>query len=128
MKRSLLISLRVRNRKGMNPRSIDSKRPCMDSNRSPRAWYSRIEAYFIKEGFTKCPYEHTLFIKTAGGSKILIVCLYVDDLIFIGNDPLMFEQFKKSMMIEFDTTDLGRMRYFLVGIEVLERTDGIFIS
>lgn len=39
----------------------------------------------------------------------------------------MFEQFKKSMMIEFDMTDLGRMRYFL-GIEVLQRKDGIFIS
>ncbi|KAM2091234.1 hypothetical protein ACFX1T_029745 [Malus domestica] len=31
------------------------------------------------------------------------------------------------MMIEFDMTDLGKMRYFL-GIEVLQRTDGIFIS
>lgn len=55
------------------------------------------------------------------------MCLYVDDLIFIGNDRLMSEQFKKSMMIEFDMTDLGRMRYFL-GIEVPQRTDGIFIS
>ena len=24
-----------------------------------RAWYSRIEAYFLKDGFIKCPYEHT---------------------------------------------------------------------
>lgn len=27
----------------------------------PRAWYSRIDAYFSREGFHKCPYEHTLF-------------------------------------------------------------------
>jgi len=31
---------------------------------APRAWYSRIEAYFLKAGFTKCPYEHTLFVKS----------------------------------------------------------------
>lgn len=31
---------------------------------APRAWYSRIEAYFTKEGFEKCPLEHTLFVKT----------------------------------------------------------------
>jgi hypothetical protein len=31
------------------------------------------------------------------------------------------------MMTEFDMTDLGRMIFFL-GIEVLQRTDGIFIS
>ncbi|GLU00272.1 hypothetical protein SLE2022_176510 [Rubroshorea leprosula] len=30
---------------------------------APRAWYSRIDAYFLKEGFQKCPYEHTLYIK-----------------------------------------------------------------
>ncbi|KAM2202178.1 hypothetical protein ACFX1X_001031 [Malus domestica] len=32
---------------------------------APRAWYSRIESYFIEEGFNKCPHEYTLFIKTA---------------------------------------------------------------
>lgn len=31
------------------------------------------------------------------------------------------------MMVEFDMTDLGKMRYFL-GIEVMQRKDGIFIS
>ncbi|KAJ6856654.1 hypothetical protein NC651_038340 [Populus alba x Populus x berolinensis] len=92
---------------------------------APHTWYSRIETYFIKEGFIKCPYEHTLFIKTAGEGKILILCLYVDDLIFTGN--AMFEQFKKSMKIEFDMTDLRKMKYFL-DIEVLQKADGIFIT
>lgn len=58
---------------------------------------------------------------------MLIVCLYVDDLIFTGNDELMFKEFKHSMMAEFDMTDLGKMSYFL-GIEVLQRSDGIFIG
>ena len=113
--------------KGHESKVYRLKKALYGLKQAPRAWYSRIEAYFIKEGFTKCPYEHTLFIKTAGGGKILIVCLYVDDLIFTGNDQLMLEQLKKSMMIELDMTNLGRMRYFL-GIEVLQRTYGIFIS
>ncbi|XP_050125167.1 secreted RxLR effector protein 161-like [Malus sylvestris] len=52
---------------------------------------------------------------------------YVDDLIFTGNDELLFKQFKRSMMVEFDMADLGKMRYFL-SIEVVQKTDGIFIS
>lgn len=44
---------------------------------------------------------------------MLIVYLYVDDLIFTGNDGVMFENFKKSMMLEFDMTDLGKLHYFL---------------
>lgn len=94
---------------------------------APRAWYNRIETYFLKEGFQKCPYEHTLFIKTEDGGKMLIVCLYVDDLIYTGNNIEMFGSFKKSMMAEFEMSDLGMMHYFL-GIEVVQSSTGIFIS
>lgn len=47
---------------------------------------------------------------------MLIICLYVDDLLFTGNDDDMFKDFKSSMMIEFEMSDLGLMHYFL-GIE-----------
>lgn len=67
-----------------------------------------------------------MFFKRDGG-KILIVSVYVDDLLFTGNDDKMLEEFKSSMKREFDMTDLGRMKYFL-GIEVTQRDDGIFIS
>jgi hypothetical protein len=50
----------------------------------------------------------------------------VDDLIFTGCDVSMCMEFKRSMMIEFDMSDLGRMRHFL-GMEVLQNSNGIFI-
>jgi len=70
--------------------------------------------------------------------KILIVCLYVEDLIFTGNDTLMFDNFtrndtlmfdnfKISMMDDFEMTDLGQMYYFL-GIDVVQSSAGISIS
>jgi hypothetical protein len=40
---------------------------------APQAWYSRIETYFLKEGFHKYPYEHTLFVKIRDKGKLLIV-------------------------------------------------------
>ena len=113
--------------KGNEQKVYKLKKALYGLKQAPRAWYSRIESYFMKEGFKKCHYEHTLFIKTGKGGKILIVCLYVDDLIFTGNDEIMFAEFKKSMMLEFDMTELGKMRYFL-GIEVMQRSDDIFIN
>lgn len=92
---------------------------------APRAWFSRIETYFINEEFASSPSEQTLFIKRREG-KVLIVSVYVDDLLFTGNDDKMLEEFKCSMKKEFDMTDLGKMRYFL-RIEVMQRDDGIFI-
>ncbi|KAH9779134.1 hypothetical protein KPL71_007611 [Citrus sinensis] len=36
---------------------------------APRAWFSRIEAHFVSQGFEKCYSEQTLFIKTKEGVK-----------------------------------------------------------
>lgn len=94
---------------------------------APRAWFSRIEEYFVKEGFVKSQNEETLFLKTNKLANILFVSVYVDDLIYTGDNVSMMEDFKKSMQREFDMTDLGKMRYFL-GIEVLQTSHGIHIS
>lgn len=94
---------------------------------TPRAWYSRIDAYFMKEGFKKCPHEHTLYTKSDENMrKLLIVSLYVDDLIYTSNDTTLIIEFRSSMQNEFDMSDLGRMRYFL-GVEVIQCSKGIFI-
>ena len=57
---------------------------------------------------------------------MIIVSVYVDDLIFTGNDEVMMSEFKSSMLREFDVSDLGKIRFFL-GIEVLQKFDGIYI-
>lgn len=58
---------------------------------------------------------------------MFFVCLYVDNLIYIGNDVTVFEKFKQPMMLEFDMNNLGKMHYFL-GIEVVQSLVENFIS
>ena len=82
---------------------------------APRAWYSRIDSYLIKNGFSKSGNEHTLYVKIDPPGNILLVCIYVDDMIYTGN--LMLQEFKTVMQKEFEMTDMGLMRYFL-GLEV----------
>ncbi|KAL1549227.1 hypothetical protein AAHA92_17357 [Salvia divinorum] len=93
---------------------------------APRPWNSRIDKCLEDNGFTKCPYEHTLYVSRKE-NDILIVCLYVDDLIFTGNNPSMFEEFKKVMTKEFEMTDIGLMAYYL-GVQVKQLEDGVFIT
>jgi hypothetical protein len=93
---------------------------------APRAWFSRIEGHFVNEGFLRCESEQTLFTKRSREGKIIIVSVYVDDLIFTGDDTHMLSEFKNSMMREFDMSDLGKMRYFL-GIKVLQHSGGTYI-
>ncbi|EHA8588144.1 putative Retrovirus-related Pol polyprotein from transposon RE1 [Cocos nucifera] len=60
-------------------------------------------------------------------TEILIVCIYVDDMIFTGNSISMMESFKVDMTSTFAMTDLGKMKYFL-GMEVVQSSFGIFLS
>ena len=49
--------------------------------------------------------------------KFLIICLYVDDLLYTGSSAEMLAKFKEAIFNEFEMTDYGLMSYFL-GIEV----------
>eukprot|EP01018_Ginkgo_biloba_P000406 Gb_07443 [translate_table: standard] len=93
---------------------------------APRAWYARIDNYFLKNGFSRRNSEPALYIKH-DSSEILIVCIYVDDLIYTGNNKNLMKKFQAAMTQEFEMTDLGHMHYFL-GIEVQQHFEGIFIS
>jgi len=91
-----------------------------------RAWYSRIDGYFLKNEFVKFPHEYVIYVKIKENNDTLIVCLYVDDLIFIRNNSKMFGDFKKAMIKEFEMMDIGLMSCYLE-IEVKEGENGIFV-
>ena len=83
---------------------------------APRAWNSCIDKYFQENGSTRCKNKYVLY-KMKLNENLLLVCIYVDDLIFIGNNPSMFQDFKNDLSKEFDMTDIGLMAYYL-GIEI----------
>lgn len=113
--------------KGQEDKVLKLKKALYGLKQAPRAWYSCIDEYFQKIGFTRCPYEHALYVKEEKDGKIMYVCLYVDDLIFTGCDQKMIEHFKKLMTKNFEMTDLGLMSYYL-GVEVKQSDGGVFLS
>jgi hypothetical protein len=110
--------------KGQEDKVYKLKKSLYGLKQAPRAWYSRIDSYLINNGFNRSSNEPTLYTKSNQEGKILIVCLYVDDMIYTGN--LMLEEFKAAMKTKFEMTDLGLMKYFL-GIEVDQSSHGIFV-
>eukprot|EP00253_Pinus_taeda_P029928 PITA_29928 len=113
-------------KKGEEHKVCKLKKALYGLKQAPRAWYSRIDSYLLENGFEKCEGEPTVYIKEKDG-KLLIVVLYVDDVIFTGNDDQLIKNFKSVMKEEFEITDMGFLRYFL-GIEIDQNEKGIFIS
>ena len=56
----------------------------------------------------------------------MIIVLYVDDLILIG-DELLIHSCKEDLAKEFEMKDLGLLHYFL-GLEIWRRKGGLFVS
>ncbi|MDL1139919.1 reverse transcriptase domain-containing protein, partial [Yersinia pestis] len=67
---------------------------------APRAWYARLDLYLRKIGFGKGLVDSNLYVKTEL-SKQLVVIVYVDDIIFGGNDEEMCRNFAEEMKKEF---------------------------
>ncbi|KAA0031828.1 copia protein [Cucumis melo var. makuwa] len=91
--------------KGQDDKVLKLKKALYGLKQAPRMWNSRINKYFLDNGYWRCPYEHSLYIKVNGHGDILVVCLYVDDLIFTGNCAnILFSVGLVSRFMEFPTT------------------------
>ncbi|CAL8169979.1 unnamed protein product [Prunus armeniaca] len=93
---------------------------------TPRAWYGEIDSYFAKCGFEKSLSEATLYTKTRGENDILIVSIYVDDIVYTGNNQDMLDEFKEDMKEKYEMSDLGLLHHFL-GMGVIQTESSIFI-
>ncbi|KAJ4722910.1 Retrovirus-related Pol polyprotein from transposon TNT 1-94 [Melia azedarach] len=87
--------------KGQEDKVLKLRKALYGLKQAPRAWNSRIDKYFQKNGFTKCPYEHALYIKIKD-EDILIVCFIEvrqeEDGIFISQQRYTKEILKKFKM------------------------------
>lgn len=59
-------------------------------------------------------------------SRILFIVVYVDDIIFGGNDD-MSKNFSSEMQKEFEISMIGDLNFFL-GLKVNQNSKAIFIS
>ncbi|RDX76692.1 putative mitochondrial protein, partial [Mucuna pruriens] len=71
--------------------------------------------------------DHTLFIEHSPDGKLTLLLVYIDDMIVTGDDEIEKLTLKEKLATQFETKELGKLKYFL-GIEVAYSKQGIFIS
>ncbi|GJZ93239.1 putative ribonuclease H-like domain-containing protein [Tanacetum coccineum] len=91
-----------------------------------RAWYETLSTYLLDNGFHRGQIDKILFIKIHK-DDILLVHVYVDDIIFGSTKKGMSTKFEKLMHDKFQMSSMGVLSFFL-GLQVQQKSDGIFIS
>ncbi|GJT09544.1 retrovirus-related pol polyprotein from transposon TNT 1-94, partial [Tanacetum coccineum] len=95
-------------------------------HQAPRAWYETLSTYLLENGYRRGTIDKTLFIKKDRGD-ILLVQVYVDDIIFGSTKKSLCVEFESLMHKKFQMSSMGELTFFL-GLQVMQRDDGIFIS
>jgi hypothetical protein len=93
---------------------------------SPRAWFGRFSSVVTKFGLRRSSYDHSVFFTSSNSGCILLV-VYVDDIVITGSDEKGIKRLKDFLASQFQTKDLGPLKYFL-GIEVSRNHKGICLS
>jgi hypothetical protein len=93
---------------------------------SPRAWFGRFSTAVQQFGLIRSEADHSVFYRHSVQGCIYLI-VYVDDIVITGSDQQGILQLKQYLSNQFQTKDLGKLRYFL-GIEVAQSKDGIVIS
>lgn len=107
-----------------NPQKVlRLKKALYGLKQAPRAWNTKLDHCLRSLNFSKCPFEHAVYMRKEV-NDITVVGIYVDDLILTGSNENLIENFKQEMMRKFEMSDLGYLSYYL-GIEVKQHSDCI---
>jgi hypothetical protein len=113
-------------REGLEDKVMRLHKALYGLRQAPRAWNSQLDTELQKLGFIKCRSEHGLYTRVKSKLR-LIVGVYVDDLIIMGESTKEVSLFKAEMKNIFRMSDLGILSYSL-GIKVKQDDRGIRLS
>ena len=94
---------------------------------SGRTWFKTFCNATKSMGYSQGHGDDTLFVKHSDGGTVLILLVYVDDIIVIGNNKEVAKSLGQRLATLFEIKFLEKMRHFL-GIEMAYSVQGIFIS
>nr|CAN61071.1 hypothetical protein VITISV_006592 [Vitis vinifera] len=92
----------------------------------PSAWFDCFTKIVKRFGYSQCQSDHTLFVKRTIEERIVIIIVYVDDIILIGDHVEEIGKLKSFLTHEFEIKDLGNLKYFL-GMEIARSKIGVVV-
>lgn len=76
----------------------------------------QIDGYLQSKVYVRSMNKHTLYKITDENGDVLLICIYIDDIVYLSSSQVLIEKFKLRMKTVFEMTDLGLLNYFL-GLE-----------
>ena len=80
---------------------------------APRQWYKKFDSFMEEQGYKKTSSYHCVFIKRFPNDQFIILLLYVDDMLIVGQDAKKITLLKEELGKSFAMKDLGQAKQIL---------------
>ena len=84
---------------------------------APRKLYKKFESFMLEYKFQKTQVDHCVFLKRYDEDEFLILLLYVDDLLIVGENTRKTGSLKKALDKSFAMKDLGTAKQ-IIGMHI----------
>ncbi|BBN68204.1 transposable element gene [Prunus dulcis] len=74
---------------------------------APRQWYKKFDSFMIEHRYRRTTSYHCVFVKRFDDSEFIILLLYVDDMLIVGQNSDKISKLKKELSKSFAMKDLG---------------------
>jgi len=103
--------------KGQERKVCKLKRYIYGLKQASRQWNVKFHQAILKDGFTMMEEDHCVYLKRSNNSFI-ILSLYVNDILIVGNNEEMIDTTKKWLSSNIEMKDMGEASYVL-GVKII---------
>ena len=91
-----------------------------------KQWHEKFDSVMITNGFKINECDKCVYVKNIKRGSV-IICLYIDDMIIMGNNNKVIKTTKKMFNNKFNMKDLG-VANVILGIKISKTLDGLILS
>ncbi|TQD95783.1 hypothetical protein C1H46_018622 [Malus baccata] len=109
--------------KGFEVKGIENlvcklKKSLYGLKQAPRQWNKKFNSFMMSNRYKITHAEFCVYIKQFSEGKFIILLLYVDDMLIVGQDASMIKKLKEKLSKSFDIKNLGPAKQIL-GMEII---------
>ena len=80
---------------------------------APRWWYLKFDRCMSEQSYTRCHFDHCVYLKRKHVGSYIILLLYVDDMLVAGSNTQEINVLKRKLENSFAMKDLGAAKQTL---------------
>ncbi|CAL5395053.1 unnamed protein product [Camellia sinensis] len=85
---------------------------------APRQWYEKFDSFMVGHEYKRTATNQCVYVRKFPDGNFIILLLYVDDMLIVGQDATVIRSLKNELSQSFDMKDLGPAQQML-GIQIV---------